>query len=86
MKSTFVCVLLLTPLQAFAGLDKPWQEDNVGGGGLPGASMLFGEIGAGFLVYQGFENNDSVGSIFVGAVLGFSFGSIIGLPIGCMLR
>lgn len=86
MKSTFACLLLLNPLLALAGIDKPWQEDDVGGGSLPGASMLFGAIGAGILVYQGFKNNDSIGSIFVGAVLGFSFGSILGLPVGCMLR
>jgi len=74
------------PLLAHAGVDKPWQEENLGGGNLPGASLLFGAIGAGFLVFQGFKSNDSLGNIFIGAVLGFSFGAILGFPIGCMLR
>jgi len=86
MKTTTLCLLLLTPLLAFAGIDKPWQEDDLGGGELPGASLLFGMLGAGFLVFQGLKSNDSFGNVFLGAVLGFSFGAILGLPIGCMLR
>lgn len=86
MKSVALFLLLVTPLLVYAGVDKPWQEDDLGGGRLPGASLLFGVLGAGFLVFQGFKSNDSPGNIFIGAILGFSFGAILGLPVSCMLR
>jgi len=84
--AAFILALLLVPLLAYAGIDKPWQEDNGGGGKLPGASLLLGVIGGGFLVLQGLRNREPFGSIVVGAVLGFSLGAMVGFPVACAFR
>ena len=86
MKTAALCLLLLTPLLALAGIDKPWQEDDPGGGTLPGASWLFGTIAAGYLVFQGFKDGESLGNILTAAMIGFCIGGFLGLPVGCMLR
>lgn len=84
---SIVLLLLLASAAApaLAGIDKPWQEES-DGGSMPGASTLLGVVGAIFMIYQGVKDSESVGSIAVAAVLGYSLGSLVGLPIGCMVR
>lgn len=88
-KTALMCQLLCSTLLAIAGVDKPWQEsdwDGASGQSLPGASLLFGILGASYLALQSLRNDGSIGTIVTAAVLGFAFGSILGLPVSCMLR
>jgi len=73
-------------MSALAGIDKPWQEDTTGGGTLPEASLLFGSIGAAYLVYQGVKERSSLGNLALAAVLGFSFGALLGFPVACAMK
>jgi hypothetical protein len=82
-----VIALLLAPLATFAGVDKPWKDDNDGGSGeLPGASLFFGVLGAAYLVHACWQEPEfSLLRLYSAAVLGFSVGFILGLPVACML-
>ena len=86
MTTIALILTLIFPGHAFAGVDKPGQEPSDGGGELSDAAVLLALAGAAYMIYQGVKHGDSIGNIVQGAVLGLSFGAMIGLPIGCMLK
>lgn len=81
-----ILLLLFFPSLASAGVDKPWNEPSDGYAPMPGVAVLSGLVGAGFMAYQGLKSGDSIGSVFVAALLGFAIGAMIGLPISCIAK
>ena len=70
---------------AWAGIDQPWNDPSDGGGKIPGASILFGFMAAGAVIYFGMKDGSRLSEIALAAFIAFSVDAALGLPVACVM-